>query len=375
MRRREALTLGFGGAVGFAGAPGWAQDAAPEVISPLWRRRVPEAVTVSLSPDGSRVLSVNRAGEVQAYQRDGTDDWQQSLPGADTFVHSQDGSMVLAYARRRPTHPQLTWLDRSGRVVTSFAAPAEIELAALSSDGRVAAVSCRGEVLMLIRSGKDVRVRHLGALRPAQIRTAPLSSFYLVCPHRERLLRVRADGKEIWGHPLRQSESLATSGDGSRLAVAYQTASDVLQVDVLDQQGALVCRFNRPGRRARLRLSAAGNAVLMEYEHAISHLKDHHYERRLAYRDCHSTMEWTKGGAYTVPVGVAVGRDGHWVLALETIHSIGIPRFRLFGRSGERLWLHTGSSHVVLAASSRDGDHVALYHSDSMLELLRVSAV
>jgi hypothetical protein len=125
-----------------------------------------------------------------------------------------------------------------------------------------------------------------------------------------------------------------------------------------------------------VRLTAGGSAVLMTYEHRVEHGEQSRYERRLAYFTNKGEGEWTKGGAFTAPLYVGAAPGGDWIVALEPeerlARGVGLPRFRLFSRSGGRLWIYPCSTPVLIVTASRDGRRIAAYRSDGVVEALQV---
>src|SRR6185369_1642253 len=116
--------------------------------------------------------------------------------------------------------------------------------------------------------------------------------------------------------------------------------------------------------RPRIRLSADGIAATLAYQGVVVHGEEARSEPRLAYLTAAPGASWFKGGAFNAPLDVAIARDGAWVVTLDTQQN-PLPRFRLYGRGGDRRYAYPSPAEVLIAAGSLEGRNIAVYRKDS----------
>jgi hypothetical protein len=196
---------------------------------------------------------------------------------------------------------------------------------------------------------------------------------YVACVRPNQVALLTGSGKVQWKRQERQVTvgSISASEDGRLLAIGSEQPGDVVDVTVVNSRNQSQWTAQRPGRGPRVRLCAAGTAAMLTYEHRVQHQNDTRFERRLAYFTLSDAGSWTRGGAYSAPLYLAVDRNGAWVVALET-QDTALPYLRLYGSGGERRWKYDCAAPVVIAVSSLEGRSIAAYRQDGMLELVRV---
>jgi hypothetical protein len=194
----------------------------------------------------------------------------------------------------------------------------------------------------------------------------------------DRLQLLKSNGKVLWERRAAgvTDYSIAASELGRYVAVGSQRPNDQVHVALIDSHNVTAWTAGFPGREPRVRLNAAGDAIILSYKRKVEHNADSRFERRLTYLVKEAAGVWTKGGPFTAPYYVSVDRNGGWVVVLDTQQQRPggdqLPRFRLYGRGGEKRWVYTCPSNILIATASAEGRHIATYRSDGILECMRV---
>lgn len=346
-----------------------------EPLGSAWSRALSGVEGLALSPEGERVVTVG--GGVRSLSRDGRVLWELDLEGVDSAVVARRGQLTVAYTRRRPLYRKVYFLGPEGRRLGILEPTEPIEAAAVSPDGRYAALAAGRSVIFCTLTGKGIQHRVLPlAGHPEQVEMGPDDSVYVACRSRPYVALVKSSGKELWRReqPDGEAYAISASADGRSVAVSTQLPRDTIRTALLTSRNAARWTDVRPGRRPRPRLSASGTAVALSYELRVESPRGVRFERRLTYLAHGAAGAWPKGGPFSAPLHVALAEDGDWLVALDTQRRNPRPSFRLFGRGGERRWLFVSRSPILIARSSQDGRSVATYRVDGYLELLRVAA-
>lgn len=361
--------------------PAAAQTAPPasgaEPLERLWSRPLPKLIALALAADGSRLLAGDLGGSVRCYDNQGSLRWQAECPNANRLLCSTGGLLSMAFARRQPLSRRVFLLDRDGNILRILEAGNAIQAADVAADGTTAVFAAGKELTFCSRSGDAIRTRSIVLPgEPSQLELGPADSIYVSYGGLGRLDLVKSSGRVLWSFVLRSGavRNISASADGKYLAVATRAPNDTAAVSLLDWQKNRHWTEVRGGRLPRVRICADGSAVLLTYEHKVEHGAQKLFERRLAYLSGPNGVTWTKGGGYTAPLLVSVAADGNWVVALDRQREAGPAHFRLYGRDGGRLWMYTSPESVLIAASSQQGRHFAVYRADGVVELVHVTA-
>lgn len=354
---------------------GRTQSASPrEPLGQIWSRPMQDVIALALSPDGERLVASDLQGRVRCYDNHGSVLWERLTPDADGLAVSRGSAVTLAYSERRPLSREVSFLDGNGRRFYTLQPSQAVQTATVSPDGRYAAIAAGRSVVFCSVTAQGVRYRIIRMKGLAQqVLFAPGDTVYVACREPCYVARVKSTGKVLWEQQFdtRTQCTVSASMDGKTLGVATFGVDDTVQVALVDARNQELWHVSRPGRSPRIHLCAEGTAVLLSYEHKVDHNQESRYERRLAYLTADQNQQWTKGGAYSAPLYVSVDHAGEWVVALDTQQSL--PRFRLYGRGGERRWIYTSSSDVLIATSSSEGRHIATYRADGAVEMVGVS--
>lgn len=347
-----------------------------EPLYSAWVRSAARVVGVCLSPEGERILTTTVDGDLRAYTDSGELAWELHGLAVDTVLTSRKGAVTLAYAQRRPLARKVFFLDGSGRTLGTVEPVEPVEAAALSPDGRFAAVAAGRSILFCTIGRRQVTKRTLSLEgRPVQLQMGPDDTVYAACVEPEYVALLRSSGKGVW---RRQEASLSnyaiSAGDaGRQLAISAESGSTQIQTWLVTARNSARWSDTRPGRQPRPRLSAAGAAVMLSYNYRVEGARGPRLERRLTYLAPGAGGAWPKGGPFNTQLPVAIEPKGEWLVALEQPRGAA-PRFRLFGKGGERRWLYVSPANILIAAGSDDGRHIVTYRTDGFLEMLRVTS-
>jgi hypothetical protein len=353
----------------------WTQEEAPP-LGRVWARRAPRTLAVAVSPDGERILAAGGGGEIRCFEAAGGVAWEVRIDGIDELVTSRLGATTLAYSAGQPLSRKVHFLDSNGRRLGTLEPSEAVETAVVSSDGKYAALAAGKSVIFCSRAGSGIRHRVIPLKGiPTQVQFGVGDTIYVACREPDFVALVKSNGKELWRRrdPVVRGYSVSAADDGRHVAIAGESDPDTLRVSLVTWRNQTRWTDARPGRRPRIRLSAGGGTVMLSYEHKVAHGTRSRFERRLAYLGEGAGGGWPKGGAFSAPLYVAVDRNGEWVVALDTQNKGDLPRFRLYGKGGERRWFYTAPSSILIATASAEGRHIAAYRADGFLELLRVS--
>lgn len=337
---------------------------------------MPGVVGLGLSPDGERLVVATDAS-LRSLERDGSVAWELKVEAVDSAVLARRGALTVAYAQRRPLARKVFFLDRSGRRVGTLEPTEPVEAAAVSGDGRFAALAAGRS--MIFCSVTDAGVRHRVITldgHATQVQMGSGDTVYVACRDTAYVALLKSSGKELWRRQQAGVDrySLSASADGRTVGISAQLPEDRVQTWLLTSRNSVRWTDVRPGARPRLRVSANGSAATLSYELRVDSPRGRRFERRLTYLAQGARGAWPKGGPFSAPLPVALDADGDWVVALDTQRRGGPPRFRLYGSGGERRWLYLSPAGILLASSSQDGRSIAVYRADRTLELLTVSA-
>lgn len=348
---------------------------AEEPLGVAWRKHLPGLFELCVSPDGSRILAAGNDGRLRCFDAHGAELWTFAAPGVDRIVVSNDGTLCVAYPANQYLRRELYFLNAAGKKIGAFKSDEPVRSAIVSANGRFAAVATGHSVVFcgLTSNGLRRRVIQLPG-EPVQLQFGPDDTVYVACRAPDSVRMIKSTGRTLWSYEPAGTTNytLSASEDGSKVAVAGQRSSGFIELSVLAADGERKWTITRPGRGGRARLAADGDAVLLAYEQKSEHALTRQFERRLAYFSRDIEPSWTKGGAFSAPLLVSVDRQGEWVVALDTQKQVAVPRFRLYGRDGERRWIHSSRAPILIAQASAQGRHIAVYHADQALELLRV---
>ncbi len=376
IRRRELLHwagLGLGAASRASAQP---DPSLPPLVS-LWIAPSPDLVEVTLTPDGSRVLLLDRAGKLQCRNQEGAILWTQLLPGTDRVLSSRRGGVTLAYSRRQAHQRRAAFIDASGRHFYTLELSEPIETAAVSPDGRHAMLAAGKSVIFSSPENGTVRYRSVATPGfPRQLFHGRGDTFYSVCRDPNVTVLLKSSGKVLWRHSDAGSsyQSASVSLDGQVLGLAAEQRDGTISVALWQQEGRPRFLAERPGRKPRLRVAGNGQAAALAYEHQSRHDTTVNYGQRLALLTVEdgSIGGWSKGGAFTAPLFVGLDREARWVIALDTQRRREPPRIRLFGRAGEKRYSIDSAADILIAASAADGSTFATYRADGKVEMFAV---
>lgn len=347
-----------------------------EPLDSAWTRAVPGVEGLALSPEGDRVVTLG-GGQVRSFSADGRVLWELRIPDVDSAAVARRGSLTVAFARRRPLARKVYFLNADGRRAGILEPSEPVEDAAVFPDGRTAVLAAGRSVILCRLTGKGVTHQVLPLEgQPHQVLPGPGENVYVSCRQPAYVALLKSNGKPLWRReqPGVDEYALSVSRDGRSAALAAELPAGTVQTWLVTSRNVVRWTDVRPGRRPQIRLSAGGNAVALSYMLRVEGPRGARFERRLTYLAAGAGGAWPKGGPFSAPLHLAIEPEGDWVVALDTQRRGGPPRFRLYGRSGERRWLHTGGQGVRLARACQEGEAIAIYRTDGFLELLRVSA-
>ena len=379
MNRRQLLASALGcGAASLAPAEAQAPPGTPaEPLELLWSRPLRNLIALAVAADGSRVLAGDLDGHLRCYDASGEVFWEATCPATNQLLCSEGGRLSVAFSLRRPVARRVYFLDAGGRVIYTLETAEAISAAALAADGSQAAIASGKTLTFCSRTSAGMRVRTVQLpAEPFQLRMGPADTVYAAYRNPARVDLVKSTGRVLWSYPAHPGstvEGISTTRDGKFVAIASHDEKDTIEVALLDWARKRRWTDTRAGRMPRVRICADGGAVLLTYEHKVEHGEQRLFERRLAYLGGPGGGAWTKGGGYTAPRFVSCAEDGSWVVALDRQREAGPARFRLYGRDGGRLWIYDAPTSVLIAVSSLQGRHFAVYCADGTLELVRVN--
>lgn len=378
MKRRAALSLVS--VLLLAAVPARPQETQPEPrgepLYAAWARPASRLVGLAVSPDGQRIVTTSLDGDLRCYTERGDVAWEvRGLP-VDTAVLSRKGSVTAAYAQRRPLSRKVFFLDGSGRILGTVEPVEPVEAACVSGDGRYAAVAA-GRSILFCRLAKGKVTKRTLSLegRAVQVEMGPEDSVYVACVEPSYVALLRSNGKGSWRRedPNHSAYAISAGDDGRMLAISAESGSSQVATWLITSRNSTRWNDIRPGRQPRPRLSAAGVAVMLTYSHPVEGARGRRLERRLTYLAPGAGGAWPKGGAFNAPLPVALEPRGEWLVALDQPRGAG-PRFRLYGKGGERRWLYVSPANVLIATASDEGRHIVSYRADGFFELLRVTS-
>ncbi len=353
------------------------QAPATTPIAQAWLRPAVGVVEIAVAPDGSRVAILDREGGVRCFDSQGMLLWERSLPGAERLLCGPRGRLVLAYSPGRPLETRVRFLDAEGRFFQAIDTGAVIQDVCIGADGNRVLIGAGRQVWFCAMTTAGIRSRRVTT--PAQVHQVepgPGESAYVVTQSPLGLLMLRSSGRTMWRqeNPQARQYAISATDAGDALAVATELRNDVVYLDIFDPAGFKRSLDQRPGRLPRIRLSAGGRALVMAYEHAMGDADRGLFGRRLLYtRPDDPRGGWTKGGAFSAPYFVALDTAGEWIVALDVQAPREPPRLRLYGRAGEKRYILPVGAEISIAVASRDGHTVALYRTDGMLQVFRVT--
>ncbi len=346
-----------------------------EPLVSLWQWPLRRVVEVAVAVDGSRVIAVDREGWVLCFSRSGQRLWRQSIPNTERVIIARDGLLALAYGVRNPHNCRVTFLDRRGRRFARVDLNEPPRYVAVAPDGGGAAIAAGSSVVLCSRTPEGIRTRVVdvpGA--PAQIAVGPNGGYFVALQSPPEVRLIRSDGSTAWKRttPGARACSVSSSTRGKHVAVAVDGPDEDVSVTLLTEHNRTLWSATRPGRFPKIRLSPDGSTTILSYEHRLDHEGDRRFERKLSFLPTGGTTTWTKGGAYTSPLGLGVTDGGAWVTALDARADGNPPRLRLFSREGVTRYSLPFLVGVLIATSSADGRCVAAYRQDGVLELFEL---
>jgi hypothetical protein len=335
---------------------------------------VAKIVAIALGPRGERLVAATAGGRVLCFDQRGDLVWRQKIPDVDRVLTSHGGELTLAYAVRQPLAREVNFIDSQGHRFARLRISEPVRTAILLDNGMRAAIAAGKSVVFCSRGAQGLRCRvvRLPAV-PKQLQFGPGESVYAACESPESLLLVKSNGQIVWRRVVaaQTRPTLSASSDGLLLAIGSQNGNGQVRLTLVTEQNHSLWSLERPGRYPRVKLSADGKTVLFAYEHRLEHQEAERFEQRLGYFPSGERGSWTKGGAFTAPLGLTLARDGEWVVALDT-QQAGAPRFRLFDRDGKSRYAHACPASLLIATAASEGRHIAAYRTDGVIQVLEV---
>jgi hypothetical protein len=371
---RRALLMSLP-ALGAAGSASAQESADP--IEFRWSRPFPRLSELAVSGDGQRIAALSLEGKLAYLDVDGHLLWERPAVDASAIAVSRTGDLLVAWSRSDHDESKLLFFNGAGRC---FAAPALSEApacVAISGDGKRVAVGNGDAITLFGISPKGMVTRQIQAAgRVRRIIAANGDTFVVVTEPPCRIALIKSRGSELWHRELPENAhcSVVVSTDGKQLAIAYEKSPEQIEVLMTTWKNEELWKTARPGRGGSVRMNAAGGFLLLAYDHLVEHQQQSRYERRLAYLGEGGVGGWTKGGALTAPLPVALDSRGEWLVALDNERSRSGSRFRLYGKDGTRQWIYTAPAGIHLATASVNGRTIAVYQADDTLTVLRVNA-
>jgi outer membrane protein assembly factor BamB len=363
-----ALLLGRGA----AGDP-------PEPLHSAWEVTARRVIHLAISPDGTRVATLDLDGRVRCYNERGHLLWNAHAPDAERLALADGGRLVAAYAIDQPLATTVHLFGPTGEPEPDLESDVAVSLIQMTRDGAQVVVASGDRIRWFRRARSGWRTFDLPGGGPVrQLQFAPGNTLY-VAARGDGIRRVRSDGRVLWrltGEGGRAA-TISTAVDGQLLASASPVdgPTEAIALQLHDAGGRLIWETTVPGRTPRVRLAAGGSALLLAYEQPQVHQLATRYERRLAYLPVASggAVRWTKGGALTDPLFAAAGADGRFVVSLDYERRAATANLRLLDERGNRRWVYPCPALVRILASSADGTDLAAYRADGVLQLLEVA--
>jgi hypothetical protein len=355
--------------------PALAQESA-EPIAMRWSRPFPRLCELAVSGDGQRIAALSLDGILAYFDLEGHPLWERPSVAGDALTVSRSGDLLVAWSRSGRADSRLLFFDGVGRC---FAAPRLARpptCIALSGVGKLVAVGADDAVSLFRVGPKGLVTRQIQAAGRIRRVLAGFGDTFLVITEPPcRVALIKSRGTELWHRELPEEThcSAVLSTDGKQLALAYEKSVDRIDIELRSWKNEELWKTSRPGRSASVRMNAAGGFVLLAYDHLVEHQQQTRYERRLAYLGEGGVGGWTKGGALTAPLPVALDSRGEWLVALDNERSRSGSRFRLYDKDGNRQWIYTAPAGVHLAVASANGRTIAVYQADGTLSVLRVN--
>jgi WD40 repeat protein len=362
-------------AAGTAAEPARGQES-NEPIAVRWNRPTPRLSEIAVSGDGQRIAALSLDGDLSCFDLGGNLLWQRPNVEADALALSQSGDLLVAWTRNGSSDARLLLFNAVGRCFAAPEVTGPPSCLAISGDGKRIA-SGIGDALMLfgITANGVIRREIPTGGTVKRVLAGFSDTFFVLTDPPCRLSLLKSRGKELWHRDLPQKSncSVVSSIDGKEVVLAYEKSGEEIEILLATWKNEELWRTRRPGRAGIVRMNGKGGVVLLAYDHLVEHQQESRHERRLAYLGENGVGGWTKGGALTAPLAVALDFDGDWLVALDNDRARGGSRFRLYGRDGNRNWIYTAPAGVHLAVSSANGRTIAVYQADGTLSVLQVN--
>lgn len=382
---QEALKAETGG-VG-DGRPRWQE---------VWTRPAPNAVAVSLAPNGTSVAWVDGRGSVRRVAAEtGKTLWQTSpLPGVNALLVAPEGQ-VLAYSRLNPVKPVVRVLNPKWGEAHGAAFPVEgaVWRAALAAGGRRAIVGTGRSLLYLIPlqvnnepNKPQPMSRRLPVQGiPASVATAADETVALMGTYQDTGVGVWGmDGLPRWRHDEREEDrtyDVQLSGDG-RTAVAVSARGPRrtdARLHVWDAvTGRLLWIEHLEAFDPKVRVSANGQFIAVSYARTSSYNTGATLERKVALFGIDGRRLFAdKGGLFFSPDLVALSAGGERITVrdnsgtLWTLNNTGrtVSRMRL------PLDAKTGKPPSVIdALATDDGAYLLLRRGDDKITFYKAAS-
>jgi hypothetical protein len=325
--------------------------------------------TLALSPEGSRLVWLDRTGTASCLREDGTIQWTRHLEDVSRLAVGPGGRLTAAYRPGTLLQRRLLLLDADGKDLFSLECSSPLRCVAISRDGERVAVGTReGEIRLLLRKGSHFSARRIACAGPiTYICFSRTNSLYFGTAAPAGVGRISAEGKLDWydrGSP--GSEYLiATTIMGQYVGVVErrtpQRRSGTLHL--WDGRGDRIWSRPLTGWPVAIRIARGAARIVVGLERQATVGDVTRVDRSLACFSPEGERLWQKGGTFSDnPLLVTMNDSGSWIVSLGRQY-----RLYLLGDAGEVRWRESAREAVQIAVGSADGSSIGVAFASGRL--------
>lgn len=270
----------------------------------IWKRNIEIPLSMTSSPDGKFIVTVDPAGSLKCFGEDGTLAWEISLPGVDKAAVGPDGTTV-AYSSLNPINNHVYFVSPDGNVLWKQKVSGAVWCAAASNEpGRFAVGT--GERYCYVYTISEHRHRY----RRWRVPGVPCSvtfrqdgnSLVFGTWQEAGVCEYTPNGKRITWRPGKgdrlHSVDICTTGDIA--VVVARPNRNIPEASLQIKDKKLENLWSREFTAYDLVADAApsGKYVAVGYRRVIEHKDKEMIENRIALLDRKGRILWEKGGMF-----------------------------------------------------------------------------